>query len=71
MLSAGLNIMILYLGHEDRVLSLTMSPDCSSIATVAGDETIRLWKGFEVDPLKKAKQKMIKSTSGVIQQSIR
>ena len=60
------------LGHEDRVLSLTMSPDCSSIATVAGDETIRLWKCFEVDPVKKAaKERMVKSTSGVIHQSIR
>ncbi|XP_073347533.1 cell division cycle protein 20 homolog [Pagrus major] len=59
-------------GHEDRVLSLTMSPDCSSIATVAGDETIRLWKCFEVDPVKKAaKERMVKSTSGVIHQSIR
>ncbi|KAG8014162.1 Cell division cycle protein 20-like protein [Nibea albiflora] len=59
-------------GHEDRVLSLTMSPDCSSIATVAGDETIRLWKSFEVDPLKKkAKERMLKSTSSVIHQSIR
>ncbi|XP_041662373.1 cell division cycle protein 20 homolog [Cheilinus undulatus] len=58
-------------GHEDRVLSLTMSPDCSTIATVAGDETIRLWKSFEVDPVKKAKGKMMKPTSSVIHQSIR
>uniref|UniRef100_A0A8C5EKH3 CDC20/Fizzy WD40 domain-containing protein n=1 Tax=Gouania willdenowi TaxID=441366 RepID=A0A8C5EKH3_GOUWI len=40
-------------GHEDRVLSLTMSPDCTTVASVAGDETIRLWKSFELDPLKK------------------
>ncbi|XP_022624474.1 cell division cycle protein 20 homolog [Seriola dumerili] len=59
-------------GHEDRVLSLTLSPDCSTIATVAGDETIRLWKCFEVDPVKKkAKDRMVKSTSSVIHQSIR
>ncbi|XP_060909548.1 cell division cycle protein 20 homolog [Labrus mixtus] len=59
-------------GHEDRVLSLTMSPDCSTIATVAGDETIRLWKCFEVDPVKKkAKERMLKPTSSVIHQSIR
>ncbi|KAM3866231.1 cell division cycle protein 20 homolog [Diretmus argenteus] len=31
-------------GHEDRVLNLTLSPDCSTIASVAGDETVRLWK---------------------------
>ncbi|CAJ1078889.1 cell division cycle protein 20 homolog isoform X2 [Xyrichtys novacula] len=59
-------------GHEDRVLSLTMSPDCSTIATVAGDETIRLWKSFEVDPVKKkAKERMTKPTNSVIHQSIR
>ncbi|XP_029381153.1 cell division cycle protein 20 homolog [Echeneis naucrates] len=59
-------------GHEDRVLSLVMSPDCSTIATLAGDETIRLWKCFEVDPVKKkAKERLGKSTSSVIHQSIR
>uniref|UniRef100_A0AAQ5Y8L9 CDC20/Fizzy WD40 domain-containing protein n=1 Tax=Amphiprion ocellaris TaxID=80972 RepID=A0AAQ5Y8L9_AMPOC len=59
-------------GHEDRVLNLTLSPDCSTVATIAGDETIRLWKSFEVDPVKKkAKERMVKSTSSVIHQSIR
>lgn len=62
----------LIVGHEDRVLSLTLSPDCSTVATVAADETIRLWKSFEVDPVKKkAKERLGKSTSGVIHQSIR
>ncbi|XP_028448066.1 cell division cycle protein 20 homolog isoform X2 [Perca flavescens] len=58
-------------GHEDRVLSLILSPDCSTIATIAGDETIRMWKSFEVDPVKKAKERLVKSTSSVIHQSIR
>lgn len=58
-------------GHEDRVLSLTLSPDCSTVATVAADETIRLWKSFEMDPVKKAKERLVKSTSSVIHQSIR
>ncbi|XP_072219837.1 cell division cycle protein 20 homolog isoform X2 [Leuresthes tenuis] len=59
-------------GHEDRVLNLILSPDFSTVATVAGDETIRLWKSFEMDPVKKkAKERMIKSTSSVIHQSIR
>uniref|UniRef100_A0A3Q2WAY1 Cell division cycle 20 homolog n=2 Tax=Haplochromis burtoni TaxID=8153 RepID=A0A3Q2WAY1_HAPBU len=57
-------------GHDDRVLSLTLSPDCSTVATVAADETIRLWKSFEMDPIKKkAKERMVKSTSSVIHQS--
>uniref|UniRef100_A0A3Q3FZV5 Cell division cycle 20 homolog n=1 Tax=Labrus bergylta TaxID=56723 RepID=A0A3Q3FZV5_9LABR len=57
--------------HKDRVLSLTLSPDFSSVATVAGDD-IRLWKCFEVNPVeKKAKERMVKSTSSVIHQSIR
>ncbi|XP_062259535.1 cell division cycle protein 20 homolog [Platichthys flesus] len=59
-------------GHEDRVLSLTMSPDCSTVATVAGDETIRMWKSFELDPVKKkAKERLVKSTNSVIHHSIR
>ncbi|XP_054452297.1 cell division cycle protein 20 homolog isoform X1 [Anoplopoma fimbria] len=58
-------------GHEDRVLSLILSPDCSTVATVAGDETIRLWKSFEMDPVKKSKERLVKSTSSVIHQSIR
>ncbi|XP_034559761.1 cell division cycle protein 20 homolog [Notolabrus celidotus] len=59
-------------GFEDRVLSLSLSPDCSTVATVAGDEVIRLWKCFKVDPAeKKAKERMIKSTCSVIHQSIR
>ncbi|KAM9322331.1 cell division cycle protein 20 homolog isoform 2-T2 [Pholidichthys leucotaenia] len=59
-------------GPEDRVLSMILSPDSSTIATLAGDETVRLWKSFELDPVrKKAKDKMVKSTSGVIHQSIR
>lgn len=59
-------------GHEDRVLSLVLSPDNSTIATVAGDETIRMWKSFELDPIKKkAKDRVAKSITGGIHQSIR
>uniref|UniRef100_A0A3P8YK26 CDC20/Fizzy WD40 domain-containing protein n=1 Tax=Esox lucius TaxID=8010 RepID=A0A3P8YK26_ESOLU len=59
-------------GHEGRVLNLTMSPDFSTMATVAADETVRLWKSFELDPVKKkAKDRMVKSTGSIIHQSIR
>ncbi|KAM6948504.1 cell division cycle protein 20 homolog [Aplochiton taeniatus] len=59
-------------GHEDRVLNLTLSPDGTTVATVAGDETVRLWQSFEVDPVqKKAKELSGKSTRSVIHQSIR
>lgn len=73
MLQHGLNLSMLFvLGHQDRVLSLTLSPDCSTMATIAGDETIRMWKSFEVDPVKKkAKERLVKPTSSVIHQSIR
>ncbi|CAK6966889.1 cell division cycle protein 20 homolog [Scomber scombrus] len=57
-------------GHEDRVLSLTLSPDSSTVATIAGDETIRLWKSFEMDPIKKkAKERAVSNSA--IHQSIR
>lgn len=53
-------------GHEDRILNLALSPDGSTVASIAADETIRLWKSFEKDPVKKPKP-----TSSIIQQSIR
>lgn len=53
-------------GHEDRVLNLGLSPDGSTVASVAADETIRLWKSFEKDAVKKPKP-----TSSIIQQHIR
>ncbi|KAK2822407.1 hypothetical protein Q5P01_022472 [Channa striata] len=58
-------------GHEDRVLNLTLSPDNSTIASVAGDETIRLWKCFDVDPLKKKAKERMQSSSSVLHPSIR
>jgi cell division cycle 20-like protein 1 (cofactor of APC complex) len=33
-------------GHNKRVLYLAISPDGETIATGAGDETIRFWKAF-------------------------
>ena len=33
-------------GHTYRVLYLAMSPDCETIVTGAGDETLRFWKVF-------------------------
>ncbi|XP_051554744.1 cell division cycle protein 20 homolog [Myxocyprinus asiaticus] len=53
-------------GHEDRVLNLSLSPDGSTVASLSADETIRLWKSFEKDPVKKPK-----TTSSIIQQHIR
>ncbi|XP_053739747.1 cell division cycle protein 20 homolog [Synchiropus splendidus] len=54
-------------GHGDRVLSMTMSPDSSTIATVAADETIRLWKSFEMDPVKKkASERLAKPTTSSV-----
>ncbi|XP_047330896.1 cell division cycle 20.2, cofactor of APC complex-like [Impatiens glandulifera] len=33
-------------GHTSRVLFMTQSPDGNTIATAAGDETLRFWKAF-------------------------
>lgn len=34
-------------GHSSRVLHLALSPDGSTAATLAGDETLRFWRVFE------------------------
>ncbi|XP_041354495.1 cell division cycle protein 20 homolog [Gigantopelta aegis] len=41
-------------GHASRILSLCMSPDGTTVASAAADETIRLWKCFVVDREKKS-----------------
>jgi len=40
-------------GHADRVLQLAMSPDGSTVMSLGADESLRLWKIFDVDPAKK------------------
>ena len=48
-------------GHTNRVLLLMKSPDGSTIASAAGDETIRMWKIWphkdkKVESRKKSKE---------------
>ncbi|XP_077190232.1 cell division cycle protein 20 homolog [Paroedura picta] len=57
-------------GHNARVLSLTMSPDGSTVASAAADETLRLWRCFELDPSRK-KEKESNTKSSIIHQGIR
>ncbi|NXX80011.1 CDC20 protein, partial [Urocolius indicus] len=59
-------------GHTDRVLNLTMSPDGAMVASAAADETLRLWRCFELDPAtKKEKERAKTAKSSIMQQSIR
>lgn len=53
-------------GHTARILSLSMSPDGSTVASAGADETLRLWRCFSVDPKKKkiATKKDIHMTQG-------
>lgn len=41
-------------GHTQRVLSMAMSPDCSTVVSAAADETLRFWKCFATDTKKKS-----------------
>lgn len=43
-------------GHADRVLQLSMSPDGSTVMSLGADESLRLWKIFDVEPAKKAER---------------
>ncbi|XP_013409650.1 cell division cycle protein 20 homolog [Lingula anatina] len=61
-------------GHTARVLHLSMSPDGSTVVSAAADETLRLWKCFDVDAKKKKtaeKSSVKKGTNTLMRQSIR
>jgi cell division cycle protein 20 (cofactor of APC complex) len=53
-------------GHEDRILHMALSPDGQRVASVAADESLRLWKVFE--PLTKPACGSIASTAAAQQQ---
>ncbi|XP_058659984.1 LOW QUALITY PROTEIN: cell division cycle protein 20 homolog [Ammospiza caudacuta] len=58
--------------HTDRILNLTMSPDGTSVASAAADETLRICCCFEMDPIKKKEKEKANSTkSSIPHQSIR
>jgi cell division cycle protein 20 (cofactor of APC complex) len=40
-------------GHTERVLSMCMSPDGTTVLSAGGDETLRFWQCFAVDAQKK------------------
>jgi len=57
-------------GHTSRVLLLVCSPDGSTVASVAADETIRLWNVWPQQE-KVKKSKAVRSHSSLLAQSIR
>lgn len=45
-------------GHTHRVLGMCMSPDRSTVVSLAADETLRFWQCFPIDMTKKKKVEM-------------
>jgi hypothetical protein len=37
------DLMATLIGHQDRILSLAISPDATLLASGSGDKTVRLW----------------------------
>ncbi|KAH9515360.1 ubiquitin-protein transferase activating protein [Bulinus truncatus] len=51
-------------GHTARVLHMCLSPDGTTVVSAGADETLRLWKCFDVDEsVKKTKSKAMKQES--------
>jgi cell division cycle protein 20 (cofactor of APC complex) len=51
-------------GHTSRVLHLALSPDGTTVASAAADETLRFWKVFQ--PTSSASQSVMKQSNGYI-----
>lgn len=50
------------MGHGNRVLGMSMSPDEESVVSIGADETLRIWKCFAIDEkMKKSKEAVKKS----------
>ncbi|ELK33973.1 Cell division cycle protein 20 like protein [Myotis davidii] len=49
-------------GHTARVLSLAMSPDGATVASAAADETLRMWRCFELDPARRREREKARAT---------
>jgi len=58
-------------GHQARVLHTSMSPDGTTVMSAAADETLRLWKCFDVDPVKAKKAAQGKAPVGPLHRGIR
>ena len=48
---------MVFSGHESRILCLAKSPDGTTIASAAADETVRIWKCFPIEKTKKSSVK--------------
>ncbi|XP_069718507.1 cell division cycle protein 20 homolog [Phaenicophaeus curvirostris] len=58
-------------GHTARVLSMALSPDGETVALAARDATLRLWRCFVMDPIrKKEREKADRVQSSFIRQAI-
>jgi len=59
------------LGHSERVLNLSLSPDGSTVVSAGADQTLRLWKCFAPDPTKKKQELRSKQAASGLRMGIR
>lgn len=55
-----------FTGHTSRVLHLAQSPDGYTVASAAGDETLRFWQVFGAPEVKPAAQKRTKEVGSAL-----
>jgi cell division cycle protein 20 (cofactor of APC complex) len=57
-------------GHSNRVLGMSASPDQETIVSVGADETLRFWKCFALDDLYRKNKESVNDKKNQLQSGL-